>query len=135
MIPLPLKIIFNPIEKVVMAEKGENLLDIMRREEIRIEALCGGKGECGKCRIILEEGKIEKKSLLPDKFLHPNELEEGYHLACMVTLQSDCVFTIPTESRIESPKILLTANIPEQELDPSLRNFSRRNPVMGAGDS
>jgi uncharacterized 2Fe-2S/4Fe-4S cluster protein (DUF4445 family) len=132
---LPLKILFNPLGKVVGAENGENLLDVMRREDVMIEALCGGKGECGKCRVILEEGKIEKKSLLPDKFLHPMELEEGYHLACMVTLQSDCVFTIPTESRIESPKILLTADIPKQELAPSSQNSSRRNQISGAGNS
>jgi uncharacterized 2Fe-2S/4Fe-4S cluster protein (DUF4445 family) len=129
---LPLKILFNPLGKVVEAENGENLLDVMRREGVRIEALCGGKGECGKCRVILEEGKIEKKSLLPDKFLHPMELEEGYHLACMVTLQSDCVFTIPTESRIENPKILLTANIPEQELDPSSQKFLTEEPNNGS---
>ncbi len=103
---MPIKIIFNPIEKVVEAEKGDNLLDVMRRGDIRIESLCGGKGECGKCKVILEKGKIKKKSSLPDKLLHPNEIRENYYLACMVTVLEDCVFTIPVESRIESPKIL-----------------------------
>jgi len=118
MIPLTVKIIFNPIGKVVEAEKGDNLLDIMRREEIRIESLCGGKGECGKCKVILEKGKIKKKSTLPDKLLHPNEIREKYYLACMVTILEDCVITIPVESRIESPKILLNTEISLQKLDP-----------------
>ena len=123
MIPLPVKIIFNPIGKVVVAEKGDNLLDIMRREEIRIESLCGGKGECGKCKVILEKGKIKKKSTLPDKLLHPNEIREKYYLACMVTILDDCVFTIPMESRIENPKILLNTEISIQKLDPPSQKF------------
>jgi uncharacterized 2Fe-2S/4Fe-4S cluster protein (DUF4445 family) len=123
MIPLPLKIIFNPMGKVVEAEKGDNLLDIMRLGEIRIESLCGGKGECGKCKVILEKGKIKKKSTLPDKLLHPNEIRENYYLACMVTLHSDCVFTIPVGSRIESPKILLNAEISLEKRDPPSQKF------------
>ncbi len=123
MIPLPVNIIFNPIGKVVEAEKGDNLLDIMRREEIRIESLCGGKGECGKCKVILEKGKIKKKSTLPDKLLHPNEIRENYYLACMVTILENCVFTIPVESRIESPKILLNTEISLQKLDPPSQKY------------
>ena len=123
MIPLPLKIIFNPMGKVVDAEKGDNLLDVMRLGEIRIESLCGGKGECGKCKVILEKGKIKKKSTLPDKLLHPNEIRENYYLACMVTLQSDCIFTIPVGSRIESPKILLNAEVSLEKLDPPSQKF------------
>ncbi len=130
---MPLRILFNPMGKVVDAEVGENLLEVMRREGVRIEALCGGKGECGKCRVILEKGKVEKKSSLPDKFLKTSELAEGYHLACMVKLLGPCVFTIPTESRVESPQILLSANIPEQELAPSSQKFIAEQPSSGSG--
>ncbi len=120
---MPLKILFNPMGKVVEAEKDENLLDIMRREGVRIEALCGGKGECGKCKVILEKGLVEKVSILPDKLLHPREIKEGYRLACTTRVMGDCVFTIPTESRVENPKILLTAEIPSMELDPASRRY------------
>jgi len=120
---LPLKILFNPMGRVVEAEKGENLLDVMRREDVRVEALCGGKGECGKCKVILEKGPVDKVSTLPDKLLHPREIKEGYRLACTTRVMGDCVFTIPTESRIENPKILLTAEIPSLELDPASRKY------------
>jgi len=128
---LPLRILFNPMGKVVEAERGDNLLEVMRREGVRIEALCGGKGECGKCRVILEKGEVEKKSSLPDKFLKASELAEGYYLACMVRLKGDCTFTIPTESRVDSPQILLSANIPAQELAPSSQKFIAEQPSSG----
>jgi uncharacterized 2Fe-2S/4Fe-4S cluster protein (DUF4445 family) len=108
---LSIRILFNPINREITANRGDNLLERMRDEDIRIEALCGGKGQCGKCKVILERGNVKKKSSTPDKFLSSEELEQGYYLACMVELIEDCEFTIPAESRIENPKILLSSKM------------------------
>ena len=120
---MPVTVLFNPINRQVEVQRGENLLDVMRDAGIRIESLCGGKGMCGKCKVILESGDIKKVSKTPDKFLSQAELDQGYYLACMVRVQGDCTFTIPTESRIDSPKILLTAEVDLGELDPSAAKY------------
>ncbi len=106
-----------------MAEKGDNLLEKMREEDIRIEALCGGKGQCGKCKVILDSGRVKKKSTTPDKFLSPEELKQGYYLACMVELLEDCEFTIPAESRIENPKILLSSKMELPEPKTAIKKY------------
>jgi uncharacterized 2Fe-2S/4Fe-4S cluster protein (DUF4445 family) len=106
-----LRVFFNPINREIFAEKGDTLLDRMREEGVHIEAICGGKGFCGKCKVILEKGKVEKKSTIPDKLLSEEELANGFYLACMVRLVEDCVFTIPAESRIENPKILISTEL------------------------
>jgi len=41
----------------------------------------------------------------------------------MVRLMGDCVFTIPAESRIEKPKILMSAELEIEENDPSSRKY------------
>ncbi len=120
---MPVTVLFNPINRQVDVQRGENLLDVMRDAGIRIESLCGGKGMCGKCKVILESGEVKKVSKTPDKFLSQAELDKGYYLACMVRVQGDCTFTIPTESRIDSPKILLTAEVDLGELDPSVTRY------------
>jgi len=120
---LTIRVLFDPINRDVEAEVGDNLLAVMREEGIHIESLCGGKGQCGKCKVILQRGRVEKISTTPDKFLSAAELEQGYHLACMVRLMGDCEFTIPTESRIESPKILLSAELKIESRDPSTRRY------------
>ncbi|RLI07438.1 ferredoxin, partial [Candidatus Bathyarchaeota archaeon] len=120
---MTIKVLLNPLNREVEAERGAVLLDVLREAGIRIESICGGKGKCGKCKVILERGEIEKIDTEPDKLLSPQELKEGYHLACMVRLLGDCVFTIPAESRIESPKILLSAELKIDELDPSSRKY------------
>jgi len=120
---MPVTVLFNPINRQVEVKRGENLLDVMREAGIRVESLCGGKGNCGKCKVILESGDIKKVSRTPDKFLSQAELDQGYYLACMVRVQGDCTFTIPTESRIDSPKILLTAEVDLGEIDPSAARY------------
>jgi uncharacterized 2Fe-2S/4Fe-4S cluster protein (DUF4445 family) len=118
-----LKVYFKPINVEAEANRGDVLLDVMRAAGIRIESLCGGKGQCGKCRVIHESGDLEKISKTPDKFLSQVELDEGYYLACMVRVLSDCVFTIPTESRIDRPKILISTSLVQEEKDPSTRKY------------
>jgi uncharacterized 2Fe-2S/4Fe-4S cluster protein (DUF4445 family) len=113
-----IRILLNPINREIFAEKGDILLNRLQDEGIHVEALCGGKGICGKCRVILENGRLEKRSNIPDKLLSHEELEAGYYLACMVKLIEDCEFTIPTESRIENPKILISSELKIPEIKP-----------------
>jgi uncharacterized 2Fe-2S/4Fe-4S cluster protein (DUF4445 family) len=120
---LTVKVLLNPLNAELTAEVGTVLLDVMRNDGIRIESLCGGKGLCGKCRVVLEKGLIEKISDKPDKFLSQEELAEGYHLACMIKLKEDCVFTIPTESRIDSPQILQNMYMVLDDFDPSSKKY------------
>ena len=42
--------------KTVHAEKGENLLILMRRAGFEPDAPCGGNGKCGKCKVTLADG-------------------------------------------------------------------------------
>jgi len=115
-----IRVFLNPINKEIMAEKGDILLSVLQDEGVHIEALCGGKGICGKCRVILDKGKVEKRSDIPDKLLSHEELEAGYHLACMTRLVEDCEFTIPLESRVENPKILISTELNIPEIKPAV---------------
>lgn len=120
---MALRVFFNPINREIRANIGDTLLDRMQEEDVHIEALCGGKGFCGKCKVILEKGRVEKKSVIPDKLLSESELENGYYLACMVRLVEDCTFTIPAESRIEDPKILINTELEIPEITASAKKY------------
>ncbi len=113
-------VFLNPINKEIFAEKGDILLQRLQEEGVHIEALCGGKGICGKCRVILDKGRVEKRSDITDKLLSHEELDAGYHLACMIRLVEDCEFTIPLESRVENPKILISTEMKIPEIKPAV---------------
>jgi uncharacterized 2Fe-2S/4Fe-4S cluster protein (DUF4445 family) len=117
------RIIFNPMDRVIEVERGTILLDAIREAGIRIRSLCGGTGECGTCRVILNKGEVSALSTKDEKWLSPQEMAENYHLACQTRVQSDSEFTIPVESRIYSPKILLSTEMMSENLDPTSRKY------------
>ncbi len=41
----------NAPQRILKAETGDNLLDILSRNGVELYAPCGGKGTCGKCRV------------------------------------------------------------------------------------
>ncbi len=117
------KIVFNPMDKVIEVERGTILLDAIRQAGIDIRSICGGEGECGTCKVLLNKGEVSDVSTKYTKWLSPQEISEGYLLACQNRVLSDCEFTIPVESRIARPKILINAEMTIDRLDPESKKY------------
>lgn len=96
-------IIFYPSNRRVRVRDGENLLRAAIAAEVHINAFCGGDGTCGKCRAIVEKGIVDTK---PTTMLSPEEIKEGYVLACRSAVMSDLEVRIPIESRLADRQIL-----------------------------
>ena len=43
-----------PQQQNILAQPGENLLQVLRRESLAPDAPCGGDGRCGKCRVMVD---------------------------------------------------------------------------------
>jgi uncharacterized 2Fe-2S/4Fe-4S cluster protein (DUF4445 family) len=50
---------FLPHEKSITVPEGESLLRAAMEAGVHINASCGGDGVCAKCRILIEEGRVE----------------------------------------------------------------------------
>jgi uncharacterized 2Fe-2S/4Fe-4S cluster protein (DUF4445 family) len=98
------KVIFRPEDKEVEVEKGSTLLEASRKAKVFVSSICGGDGICGKCRLIIKEGKVNTN---PTTLLNRDEIRKGYALACQSTIQGDVEVEVPPESRIEEKKILV----------------------------
>ncbi len=61
---------------------GESLHDALRREGYLLPSYCGGKGNCGKCRIRILSSVPEPKEGDRSVFSE-EELKEGWRLACL----------------------------------------------------
>ena len=104
-------ILFSPMSRMVAMPPGKTVLDAIRAAGIQFEAICGGKAQCGKCRIIRIRGDCSEDQDICSQCLSPGERRHGYKLACITKVWSDAEFTIPVESRIDKPQILLTSDI------------------------
>ena len=100
------KVKFLPDDKIIEIEKGKTLMEAAEKAEVHINNLCGGKGVCGRCRVIVSNGEIraDKHSI---SLLSKEEIMEGYVLACQTKVDSDMEVLIPAESRLAEAQILL----------------------------
>ena len=117
------RIVFNPLNKVIEVEKGTILLEAIRQAGIQIESICGGKGQCGKCKVIFGKGEVKHLSDVYKKHLSEQEIAEGYLLSCQTRVLTDSEFIIPVESRIDRPKILLSAELKIESVHPATGKY------------
>lgn len=90
------KVLFLPDNKVVDVRQNENLLRAAMAAEVHLVASCGGDGTCGKCRLIIDKGRVNHPATSK---LSAGEVVQGYVLACLAEVQSDVEVTVPLESR------------------------------------
>ncbi len=74
-----------------------SILDALEREGIYLTSSCGGKGTCGKCKIIVKSGDVDRRSIMK---LTKEELDESYVLACQSYPLGDLLIDIPKESML-----------------------------------
>lgn len=121
--PPLVQIRFMPMDKTSSVPGGSSLLDALRQAEIPVEIICGGKGLCRKCRVILTRGSCRTVIQPGGTRPTPEEEEQGIRFACQVVLTGDCEFEIPPESRRESPQILAASFSCATDLCPSLARY------------
>jgi len=89
------KVTFLPAGRSIRVKDGENLLQAARLAGVHVNASCGGSGVCGKCRLILEKGKIEGGR---SEKLREEDFSAGFRQACLARVRSDLILRIPEES-------------------------------------
>lgn len=99
------RVTFKPFEKTVEIPSGQNLFDIARDAGIELNSSCGGQGTCGKCKVIIKEGKFRADSFAK---LSQEEIKKGYILACQTQALSDITLEVPPESIMKKGQKIAT---------------------------
>ncbi|MCJ7605672.1 MAG: ASKHA domain-containing protein [Dehalococcoidales bacterium] len=128
-------VVFQPSGLRGKVEEGSTMLAAAQQLGVGIEAVCGGKGLCGKCRIRIEEGYFAKYSITSSRksvrttgqacreFYTQRQIKQGYRLACQCTLQGDVVCFIPEESRKGAQVIRKEATQRDIKLNPAVVDY------------
>jgi uncharacterized 2Fe-2S/4Fe-4S cluster protein (DUF4445 family) len=119
----PVSVVFHPLNKIVSVVRGSTVIDAIRCAGIQFESICGGKGECNKCKVIFLRGLCDAGSTESLKGLSTDEIAKNYCRACQTHILGNCEFIIPVESRIDAPKILLHYAIPALGISPSVKKY------------
>jgi uncharacterized 2Fe-2S/4Fe-4S cluster protein (DUF4445 family) len=77
------------------------LSSVLLRNGILRETPCGGKGVCGKCRM-LAEGGLSELTALEKECLTPGEIGQGIRLSCQARLTGDASVTLRKAAELEN---------------------------------
>ena len=98
-------VILRPGDISVKTERGSTLLQVIQRAGIPLASICGGRGVCGKCRVVVDGGveNLDHLSTAELRLLSPRDIEKRVRLACQARIIGDYVSVyIPEESLIVS---------------------------------
>ena len=144
-----IKVTFEPEGKAAYVLSGSIVLEAAARAGIIIETPCGGRGTCGKCRVLVRDGCSEPNAT-ERRLLEADELAEGLRLACQTKVVSDTTVTVPEASRFFEQRILATGvggashvcpavtkraiDVPEPTLEDQRADADRVLDALGATD-
>jgi len=115
---------FHPEERKIQVKKCKSILEAAIEGKVGIRTECGGRGICGKCKIIVKnKNALGALTELEKRHLSNREIKAGYRLACQALIEKNVAVLIPKESRVGTRKILkfgLESKIP---LNPLVKKF------------
>ena len=130
------RIVFTPSGRRGTFPHGTRLLDAARSIGVDVDSVCGGRGLCGRCRIVCMEGDFAKHAIRsrPTHLSALNETEEKYserrrelannhRLSCQAEIRGDLVIDVPPESQMHRQVVRKDAEHREIKLDPATRLY------------
>ncbi|MCB4204082.1 2Fe-2S iron-sulfur cluster binding domain-containing protein [Deferribacterales bacterium Es71-Z0220] len=88
------KVIVKNKNITVEAKSGSKLFQVLKDNNIPIQSLCSGDGQCGKCKVKITsvDGKEINKPTKKDRLMIALvNLDAGYRLACEYTIKQDII--------------------------------------------
>ena len=118
------QILFQPDGRRIKVNQNLSILEAANLAGIDLVSFCGGKGSCGKCKVIIEKGKIEESITKKEKdFLSEDQLNENFRLACQIKINDNLIIRIPEASRTGKQKLQIEGIKTPVKLDPVIKKF------------
>jgi uncharacterized 2Fe-2S/4Fe-4S cluster protein (DUF4445 family) len=127
------KVVFLPSGRRGTFPHGTALLDAARSIGVDVDSVCGGRGLCGRCRVICAVGDFSKHAIhsraehlspVGDVETYYGErrqaLAENHRLGCQALIQGDLVIDVPAESQMHRQVVRKKAEYRDITLDTSM---------------
>ena len=82
----------------VQVPVGALLSEAAQLAGVELGQPCGGQGRCGRCVVQVLSGAVRRRSALR---LTPEDIAEGYALACQTVVEGDAQVELPQQEKIE----------------------------------
>jgi len=128
-------VVFTPSGKRGRFPLGTPLLQAARQLGVDIDSVCGGRGICGRCKVLVSEGEFAKygirsygNHLAPlsepeQRFAKKEELEKGCRLSCHTEVLDDVVIDVPAASQVHHQVVRKDYQSHDIDVDPVVRLY------------
>ncbi|MCY3820565.1 MAG: ASKHA domain-containing protein [Gammaproteobacteria bacterium] len=130
------RVVFTPAGRRGQFALGTPVLQAAWELGVDIASICGGRGLCGRCRVVCSEGEFPKHGIVskPDhlspagtvetRFGERNQpLAPGHRLSCQAAIQGDLLIDVPQESQVHRQVVRKEADSRPIRLDPVVRLY------------
>jgi uncharacterized 2Fe-2S/4Fe-4S cluster protein (DUF4445 family) len=140
------QVVFQPAGKRGSVPDGITVLDAARMLGVGIEAICGGRQTCAKCRISVADGQFAKYALTsaPEHVSPVEQSEADYRtarqirpderLACVARVCGDVVINVPPEAQAQKQIVRKSAGQRVIHVDPAVKQVYVEVPPAEIGD-
>ena len=128
-------VVFQPSGRRGYVEPGQTLKQASRDLGVDIEGICGDVGNCGTCKVRIEDGSFAKYGIVSHRnhlspvteaekvFINKQMEGQGYRLACQAQVQGDVVVFVPEGSRMGQQIVRKAAKDITVEVKPAVRKY------------
>jgi len=109
---------FEPLGRRARVAEGATLLEAARQAGVGLNAICGGAGTCGTCRVRVVAGEVS-----PPTEVERDVVAEGFRLACQTRVLGDVRVDVPRTSITAPQRAQIEGRERPVELDPAVRSF------------
>ena len=92
--PARVTLSFEPSGKAVRVPSGVSVFDAALWNGVAVDSTCGGHGTCKKCKVRIADGSVPI-SRLDERAFTPEQLAEGWRLACMSNAVTNLTIDVP----------------------------------------
>ena len=117
----------EPVGRRIDIPAGMTISQAAQAAGIEVVSICGGLGSCGTCRVRLISGSLSKLTPAEMVAMSPEEIQDGFRLACQARPLSDVCIHIPPESlttpqrlQIEGQGIVISPDPPVTSINISV---------------
>ena len=112
---------------------GTPILDCARQLGVDIDSVCGGRGICGRCQVVVAEGEFSKHGIQsaaanvsprgePENLFDSRKgLSADRRLSCHALLWGDVVIDVPPSSQVHKQVVRKRAEVRDILMDPAIR--------------
>ncbi|HEY3397143.1 MAG TPA: ASKHA domain-containing protein [Armatimonadota bacterium] len=125
---------FMPGGEQVVVEAGITISEAAAIAALPLALPCGGKGNCGNCRVIVQDGLLDEPTPAEIRLLTAAQRGQGVRLACQARVLGDAIIQVPPTSRVVGQKDLRQVQLRPVPLDANVKRFPRELPPPSLDD-